>query len=132
MIEEAELRSKNAIDDMEDRVRALAQVHRNLENLRADLLSDIKSFASDAVEKVGRVKAQIKSVDIEDELLKIKRDNLDRSSPKVLNTELEESTPVEEVASIDEATNDMNGKHTDEELSTEPTVKSTSFIDEIQ
>lgn len=131
MIEEAEMRSKNAIDEMEDRVRGLAQVHRNLENLRDDLLSDIKSFASDAVEKVERIKTQIKSVDIEEELLKIKRDNLDRSSPKVLNTDLEESPVSEEIAAKEDSVS-INGSESAADSSHEEPIKSSSFFDEIE
>ncbi len=125
MIEEAELRAKGAIDEMEERVRALAQVHRNLENLRDDLISDIKSFATDTIEKVNRVKSQIKPVDIEAELLKIKRDNIERASPKLLDTELEDIEPVKEPK--------VNGNSTSE-IDSPPAKKSktTSFFDEIE
>lgn len=128
MIEEAELRAKNAVDDMEDRVRGLVQVYRNLENLRDDLLSDIKSFAGDAVEKVERVKSQIKAVDIEEELLKIKRENIDRLVPKTLNPENEDTRPIDDVQ--------INGSSSSEpELTDSPKPepeKSTSFFDEIE
>jgi len=74
MIEESEMKSRSTIEEMEDRLRSMAQMYRNLENIRADLLSDIKTFANDAIEKTERVKSQIKPFDIEDELIRIKRD----------------------------------------------------------
>ncbi|MEM7108588.1 MAG: DivIVA domain-containing protein [Bacteroidota bacterium] len=126
MIEEAELRSKNATDKMEDRVRSLAQVYRNLENLRDDLLSDIRSFAGDAVEKVERVKSQIRTVDIEAELLKIKRENIDRSTPK--KTARVDDKPLEK--------EQVNGNHeqaSNKNVSNKVEVAgSTSFFDEIE
>jgi len=82
-IEEAELKARNTLEDMEDRIRSMAQVYRTLENVRADLLSDIKSFASDALDKVDRVKSQIKSFDVEEELIRIKRESVNQSSNKV-------------------------------------------------
>ncbi|MEM6522254.1 MAG: DivIVA domain-containing protein [Bacteroidota bacterium] len=127
MIEEAELRSKGATEEMEDRVRALAQVYRNLENLRDDLLSDIRSFASDAVEKVERVKSQIKAVDIEAELLKIKRESIDLSSSKKKKQEIE-ARPVEN--------DELNGHHQEKsEAKQNNKVEisgSTSFFDDIE
>jgi len=80
MIEESEMKSRSTLEEMEDRLRSMAQVYRNLENIRADLLSDIKSFASDAIEKTERVKAQIKPFDVEEELIRIKRDNSNSTS----------------------------------------------------
>ncbi len=91
MIEEAEMRSRNIMDDMEERVKSLAHIYRTLENVRDDLLSDIRSFANDALEKVDRAKSQIKKVDVEEELVKIKRDNMDRSKPRVMDVELGQS-----------------------------------------
>jgi cell division initiation protein len=89
MIEEAEMRSRNAIEDMEDRLRSMAQLYRTLENVREDLLSDIKSFTTDAMEKVNRVKAQITKVNIDEELMKIKREN---SSKRAHQPEMELKT----------------------------------------
>lgn len=83
LIEQSEMKSKNALEEMEDRLRSMAQVYRTLENVREDLLSDIKTFANEAIEKTNRVKSQIKKVDIDEELLKIKRDNNSSSSHKL-------------------------------------------------
>ncbi|MEO0552243.1 MAG: DivIVA domain-containing protein [Bacteroidota bacterium] len=128
MIEEAELRSKRAIDEMEERVRSLAQVYRNLENLRDDLLSDIRSFASDAVEKVERVKSQIKVVDIEEELLKIKRENIDRSVAKNKPDKKKEGPQPNDELQINGFSSSTNDS---KDSSNQETEKSTSFFDEI-
>ncbi|TRX53797.1 DivIVA domain-containing protein [Fulvivirga sp. M361] len=130
MIEEAELRSKHAIDDMEDRIRSLALLHRNLENIRDDLVSDIKSFASDALDKVDRVKSQIKKVDVEDELIKIKRDNMDRSKPQVLDLEMEPSTEMQENSDTEQKKS-SNKVSKQEQVDTK-SDESRSFFDEIE
>ncbi|HNP18300.1 MAG TPA: DivIVA domain-containing protein [Fulvivirga sp.] len=99
MLEEAEMRSRNAIEDMEDKLRSMAQVYRNLENIREDLLSDIKSFTNDALEKVNRVKSQISKVNIDEELLKIKRENASVKKANQLEKDLklEQEVPEEPV-----------------------------------
>lgn len=74
MMEMAETKSKIALDEMESRIRSMAQVYRMLENVRADLLSDIKTFAKEAIEKATRADSQFKSVNIDEELMKIKRE----------------------------------------------------------
>ena len=130
MIEEAELRSKHAIDDMEDRIRSLALLHRNLENIRDDLVSDIKSFASDALDKVDRVKSQIKKVDVEDELIKIKRDNMDRSKPQVLDLEMEPSTEMQENSDAEQKKS--SNKVSKQEQADAKPDESRSFFDEIE
>lgn len=128
LIEEAEVKSKHTIDDMEDQIRTMAQVYRSLENVKEDLISDIRSFANDALEKVDRVKAHIRKFDVEEELMRIKReavDNSARASVKYKNIQapkdLEEKQEakekvVENVAAADR----KNGN------------KSTSFFDDIE
>ena len=74
LIEQSEMKSKSALEEMEDRLRSMAQVYRTLENVREDLLSDIKTFANEAIEKTNRVISQLKKIDIDEELMKIKRE----------------------------------------------------------
>ncbi|MEQ8924835.1 MAG: DivIVA domain-containing protein [Fulvivirga sp.] len=95
MLEEAEVKSKNAVDDMEDRLRTMAQIYRNLENVKEDLLSDIKTFATEAIEKANRVKAQLKQIDIDEELMKVKRDSKSVNKKLTLDfdTKLENTEP---------------------------------------
>ncbi len=98
MMEEAEMKAKNAVDDMEDRLRSMAQIYKTLENIREDLLSDIKTFANEAIEKTNRVKSQIKKVDIDEELIKLKRENSPSTSNK-LDLPLDVAEEVNEIES---------------------------------
>ncbi|MDX1627865.1 MAG: DivIVA domain-containing protein [Fulvivirga sp.] len=124
MIEEAEIKSRNTLEEMEDRLRSMAQVYKTLENIRADMLSDIKTFASDAIDKVERVKMQIKPFDVEEELMRIKREGMDKTSRQrgfnlsANNSEVanEQQEPKAEKPS----TND------------EKSEESTSFFDDIE
>ncbi len=130
MIEEAEVRAKNIVDDMEDRARSLAQVYRTLENARDDLISDIKSFANDALEKVDRVKAHIKEVDIEEELMKIKRDNLERSKPTIM--ELEPGQPPSKKTLDKPGKENQASKKNHSNKAAGKDTKSRSFFDDIE
>lgn len=130
MIEEAEMKSRNTIDDMEDRIRSMAQVYKTLENIKADLLSDIKSFATDSIEKVERVKSQMKKYDVEEELMRIKRDggskssrtvDLDVSPPKIAEPNQVENTPREQTT-----------ENIQEPKSEPKKEESTSFFDDIE
>ncbi len=131
MIEEAEMKSRNTIDDMEDRIRSMAQIYKNLENIKADLLSDIKSFATDSIEKVERAKAQMKKYDIEEELMRIKRDNVNKGASRTVDLEvtpppMAENMPVENTPRREEST-------ISEEPKNEPKKQeSTSFFDDIE
>lgn len=122
-IEEAELKARNTLEDMEDRIRSMAQVYRTLENVRADLLSDIKSFASDALDKVDRVKSQIKSFDVEEELIRIKRESINQSSNKV-DLDLDAEVKPPKVNQKPQPVKEQVQDDTDEE--------GTSFFDDIE
>lgn len=130
MIEEAEMKSRNTVDDMEDRIRSMAQIYKTLENIKADLLSDIKSFATDSIEKVERVKSQMKKYDVEEELMRIKRDGVNKTARTV---DLDVSPPKLE--------GDRPATNTPKQESTQPDSKpqnepkkeeSTSFFDDIE
>ncbi|MEQ8244144.1 DivIVA domain-containing protein [Fulvivirga sp.] len=125
MIEEAEMKSRNAIDDMEDRVKSLANVYRQLENVKEDLLSDIKSFANEAIDKANRVKSQVKKVNIDEELMKVKRDIAPAKASKKVEVELELDTPAEPEPKKEEPKNDV------EVEKVSYSGKSTSFFDDI-
>lgn len=135
MIERAELHAKAAIDDMEERVRHLAQVYRSLENLRDDLISDIRTMANDTLEKTDRVKSQIKPVDIEGELLKIRRESDNQTQPaspefKVEPIELAKEEPATPDLFVDEPIE--NGASQTERDAAPAAKKSTSFFDDLE
>ncbi|MTI21088.1 DivIVA domain-containing protein [Fulvivirga sp. RKSG066] len=124
-IEEAEMKSRNTLDDMEDRIRSMAQVYRTLENVKADLLSDIKSFASDALDKVERVKMQMKSFDVEDELMRIKRESIQQNTSTRFDVE-SHNTPAP--PPISEESPRVN----ENQPSQKKNEESTSFFDDIE
>lgn len=128
IMEEAEMKARNTLDDMEDRLRSMAQVYRNLENIRADLLSDIKSFASDSLEKVERVKSQIKPFDLEEELIRVKRDNIGKSTNFSKSEKTSERTVEFEAPS---AENNQEHMEKEEEVK-KPADENGSFFDDIE
>ena len=119
-IEESEVRARNAIDSMEDQIRNLVQIYRNLENVRDDLLSDIKTFANEALEKVERVKSQIRRSDIEEELQAVRAQTPAPQPPPV-------ASPPEKEAPL----STDNGKYPEQEEKGEKQQQS-SFFDEIE
>ena len=74
-IEEAELMAKKTIEDMEDQLKSLIQDYKTLENFRDDVLADIKALSTDALERVERMKAQVKRFNLEDHFFKAKRES---------------------------------------------------------
>ena len=124
MIEEAEMRSKNAIDDMEDQIKAMAQVYRTLENIRDDMMSDIKGFANDAIEKTDRLKSQIKKFDLEEELMKVKRVAIETNASSRARTNdvrVETPKPIARESKTDEKADSGSDNG-----------KSSSFFDDIE
>ena len=94
MIEDAESKSRHAVEDMEEKLRNLAHLYKNLENVKDDLISDIKTYASEAIEKASRVKNQIKTIDIDEEMLKLKRSISDTPVKAKKEEEPEKEAPV--------------------------------------
>ena len=135
MLEDAEIRAKNATEEMDERIRSLAQVYRTLENLRDDLISDIKSFANDTLEKTDRIKSQIKKIDIEEDLLKVKRDAMEKSMSKVKKPEILENSFEQELAKPENTPKELvpvEEKKEKEKNEPKKTNSTTSFFDEIE
>lgn len=124
MVEEADMKSRQITEEMEDRLRSLAQVYRTLENVRDDLISDIKTYATESLDKVNRVKSQIKSFDVEAELIRLKREASEVNQPKPKYVENQD------------ALNSMNKKSESDKQKLEETADQSSkdqgsFFDEI-
>lgn len=143
MIEEAEMKSKNTMDDMEDQIRSMAQVYRLLENVKEDLIADIKSFAKDALDKVDRVKGQAKKFDVEAELMRVKREAVDKAAndkaaKATKNYDTKPAPEAEEGESKEKTAGNTENKkaQVSEKVSasSEKTQngKSTSFFDDIE
>ncbi len=66
MIEESESTVKQTIDSMGMEVRNLMNVYKTMENLRDNLLDDLRSIANDVNEKVKRTTEKVKPVDFDE------------------------------------------------------------------
>jgi cell division initiation protein len=104
-IEEAEVHAKNTYSEMESQVKALAKLYQTLENLRDDLLSDIKSITHEISEKVSRAQSHIKHFDVDEQLREMRKASMKGTYDKRKDIEkaeieepakLPESTPTEE------------------------------------
>lgn len=65
IIEEADVKSTQIIDEMEGQVKAIAQVYRNLENHRDNLLTELQNLSNDTLRRVDKISGQGSSFDIE-------------------------------------------------------------------
>jgi len=73
-IDEAELVAKQTLEDMEGQLKSLIQEYKTLENFRDDILSNIKTLSTDALERVERMKDQVKRFSADDHFFKAKRE----------------------------------------------------------
>ena len=121
--EDALDRSQKTLEETEKKIRELHQVYRNLEMHRDALLSDIKHFAQDSLEKVDKIISKSHNLDIDQVLSKIQEQKAETSKelPKarpMSNQENHPSPEKNEAKPISEA---------------EPKKKSSgSFFDEIE
>ncbi|ELR68574.1 Cell division initiation protein DivIVA [Fulvivirga imtechensis AK7] len=132
MIEEAEMKSKNTIDEMEDQIRHMAQLYRTLENVKDDLFSDIRSFAKDAIEKVDRVKTQFKKFDVEAELMRVKREAVDKAAKMSVKYKVDEPKPAKEEIPEPEEEERQEEEVVATEEKKPSNNKNTSFFDDIE
>jgi cell division initiation protein len=87
-IEESEMRSKQIIADMEDRLKGLVDNYKKLETAREDLMADLKRLGNDLLERVERAKNTTRDFDADKHLYTVKREakkiafpNLDYERP---------------------------------------------------
>ena len=90
IIENAELDSKNAYEEVEGQLKSLGKLYRTLENLRDDLFSDIKSVTSEINQKVDRASNQVKHFDVDQQLMEIRRSSVQSVKKKKENRKEEE------------------------------------------
>ena len=82
-IEEADDKATRIIEKMESELKAVAQVYRNLENQRDNLMSELENLSKDTVRRVEKMAAQSNSFDLEKFLIDIKEQNKMSSSGSV-------------------------------------------------
>ena len=132
-IEEAEMIAKQTIEEMEDQLKSMVHDYKTLENFKADLISDIKGIASDALERVERQRSQSKKIDIEEYFLNIRRE-----TKKTISDRFSSNSVKKETKSTSNKPVENNPiQHTEEELpksviSEKPEPdNNVSFFDEI-
>lgn len=147
MIEEAELRSRHTIEEMEDHLKDLGQLYRTLENARADMISEIKGAAQDALERTERISNRTKNLDIEKKLLEVKKSFFDNSDYKLMEVDLNTSLATyangwlsdenkegeEEEVGHENEPRKIQKDHTDEKIKRDkPDQSNSSFFDDIE
>ena len=122
-IEESEMRAKQIVADMEDRVKGLLDQYKKLESTRDDMIGELKRLASDVLDKVGRATANTKDFDADHHLSNMRREakkiafpNLDYERPARMETAMEDTT---------------EGRMDKQEVPAEPQTTQKSFFDEV-
>jgi len=76
LIEESESTVRQTIENMEMEVKSLKHVYKTMENLRDNLLDDLRNITNDVSEKVKRATEKVKSVDF-DEVIRMAHQQFD-------------------------------------------------------
>lgn len=72
LIEKAEMESRDIVEEMQDSVKDLEQNYRTLENLRENVIADLKNLSSDLAERVERTDKQKSDFKMEDHAKRVK------------------------------------------------------------
>ncbi len=139
-MEEADIQSRHAVEEMEEQLKALGQTYRVLENYRDDLLANIKMFSNDALEKVERSSNQIKSFDLEEQIMKAKSISTtfklkNRNTPTDIKQSIQDETPADSHIPESEARSEEPTNQEVDNTQTEPApavTENKSFFDDIQ
>ena len=96
-IEESDMRAKQIVAEMEDRLKMLVENYKKLESSRDDLLTELKRISSDALERAERARNAAKDFDADQHLNMAKREgkkmiypNLDFDRPAKVETPRQE------------------------------------------
>jgi cell division initiation protein len=106
-IEESDMRAREIVAEMEDRLKALVENYKKLETAREDLLSDLKRFANDMLDRVERSRLMSKDFNPDQHLAMAKKEakriafpNVDFEKP--LRVESKEKGKEPEMAKVEE------------------------------
>ena len=98
LIEKAEMDSRQVVEEMQEAVKELEQNYRNLENLKENVLAELKNFSedlNDRIDRTAKAKAEFK---IEDHAKKVKdlaRETEKRIDKEHLEVKPKTSTPID-------------------------------------
>ena len=73
IIDEADVKSTQIIDEMEGEVKNIAQVYRNLENHRDNLLTELQNLSNDTLRRVDKIMTNGSSFDIEQYMNEVRK-----------------------------------------------------------
>jgi cell division initiation protein len=106
-IEESDMRAREIVAEMEDRLKALVENYKKLESAREDLLSDLKRFANDMLDRVERSRLMSKDFNPDQHLAMAKKEakriafpNIDFEKP--LRVESKEKAKEPEIVKFEE------------------------------
>jgi cell division initiation protein len=106
-IEESDMRAREIVAEMEDRLKALVENYKKLETAREDLLSDLKRFANDMLDRVERSRLMSKDFNPDQHLAMAKKEakriafpNIDFEKP--LRVESKEKAKEPESVKVEE------------------------------
>ncbi|MEO9477445.1 MAG: DivIVA domain-containing protein [Cyclobacteriaceae bacterium] len=100
LIEKAESEARDIIDEMQDAVKDLEQNYRTLENMRENIIADLKNLSADLIERVDRTNKQKSEFKLEDHAKKVKeivRESEKRIDKENLEIKPKTVTPVDKV-----------------------------------
>ncbi len=128
LIEEAELSARHRLEETEIQLKELAKSYKALENVKDNLLDDLKGVANDTLEKVKRATEKIKSFDVDEQLRKTTLDNFNAANKveagSVTQVEPEMTgDPADEVQTTPEDSQIQETMEPPEPISNEPEVE---------
>jgi cell division initiation protein len=140
LIEKAEAEARDIIDEMQDAVKDLEQNYRSLENMRENIVGELKNLSSDLLERIGRTNKQKSEFKLEDHAKKVKeivRESEKRIDKENLEVKPKAAKPVDkdEVKQKSEAAAKQPAAPKANVVKRKPeTVKETggSFFDELE
>lgn len=126
-LEEAEMKSKQTLVEMEDRLKAMVENYKKLENTRDELLLELKRISQDTIERVERIKSAQKNFDADQHVAQARKEIKKTISPNVEFNSAPE--PEATTTSIGDEIEAEVSKSVMEEVSSRKATK--SFFDEI-
>lgn len=128
-IEEAGAKSKQTLVEMEDRLKAMVENYKKLENTRDELLLELKRISQDTIERVERIKNAQKSFDADQHVTQAKKEIKKTISPNI-EYKPEPEPVIEPAPSIAEAAEELVvAQSMLEDVNSKKATK--SFFDEI-
>lgn len=118
MMEKAELEARQIIEELQEAVKDIEQNHRDLENHRQNVLSELKNLSVDLIEKVERTARERKEFRFEDYVKRVKelaRESGERIRSEDTHLKIPKTEPAKTAASKPVTTPSASKNKTKEE-----------------